>query len=404
MLFAFKAYRDSGVVETGVIDASSPSDAHELLRKRGLTPVTVDRGAAKPKHWLTRDITFGRQGLSDAELARLSETLGALLGSGMSLRDAFGFLAETAATTKAQSRFARIGDAITSGVAPAEALAREDPIFPAEFCRLIAIGDQANTLTDVLQRASTTYAKRAAAKAQIQTALVYPAILVMAAFVLFGVLTFFLVPAIKPVFAGAGLEPNATLGLLFGVHGALTAAPGLMLGAAVGLLGSIAILALSGAGRGVGRAVLSRIPIARRLTRLRSYSMAARGLSMVMSAGATLQDGLRSLSEMQDRTTATVFTQAQDAVEKGRPVSSVLGMPATPPVFAQFVRIAETSNRWVELMASAADLLDAEADRLQARLMQVLTPALTIGIGLTMGFVMISIVTALLGLNDALIP
>jgi general secretion pathway protein F len=64
------------------------------------------------------------------------------------------------------------------------------------------------------------------------------------------------------------------------------------------------------------------------------------------------------------------------------------------------VRVGEESGRQDEMMLRAADILDTEARRAVDRLLALLTPALTILMGLVVAAVIGSILTALLSVYE----
>jgi general secretion pathway protein F len=71
-----------------------------------------------------------------------------------------------------------------------------------------------------------------------------------------------------------------------------------------------------------------------------------------------------------------------------------------PPILVHLVRVGEESGRQDEMMLRAADILDTEAHRAVDRLLALLTPTLTILMGLIVAAVIGSILTAVLSVYE----
>ena len=85
--FAFRAYNADGKLETGSVRAASEGDALAELASRGLTAFDVVPGSDVRTPWWSREVSFGRSGVS-APLAGFLRAFALLLDARLPLPDA----------------------------------------------------------------------------------------------------------------------------------------------------------------------------------------------------------------------------------------------------------------------------------------------------------------------------
>jgi general secretion pathway protein F len=71
-----------------------------------------------------------------------------------------------------------------------------------------------------------------------------------------------------------------------------------------------------------------------------------------------------------------------------------------PPVAAQLARVGEETGKLDELLLSAAEYLEDNSTTLLDRLLTLLVPALTVGMGLIVAGLIGSVLVGLLSIND----
>ena len=128
--------------------------------------------------------------LSVAAFSQICWTLGALLRSGVNLLESLRITASVASNRAVGEHVGRGSDRILAGGNLAAAL--EDPMVPAVVTSLLAAGERAGSLTDVLSELSQYYQRELQARVGRLSRLVEPAlIIVVGAMVAFVYLAFF---------------------------------------------------------------------------------------------------------------------------------------------------------------------------------------------------------------------
>ena len=88
-------------------------------------------------------------------------------------------------------------------------------------------------------------------------------------------------------------------------------------------------------------------------------------------------------------------------VKAGEPLHVALaGEKLFPPVAAQLARVGEETGKLDELLLSAAEYLEDHSNTMLDRLLTLLVPALTVGMGLIVAGLIGSVLVGLLSIND----
>lgn len=401
--FSFRAYAPSGELETGSIDAVDEGDAHNQLSARGLIPARIGQ-EEEALPWWKRDITLRSVRPGNFELARFSELTSTLLFSGMRLQAAMEVAAETFKSEAAKKGIKNVVRDLGAGLPLVDALNKEHRVFPEEFIRFLSLGDSSNALASVLERMAKFYDNRAAAAARIKSALIYPTILILSAFVLFGVLAFWLAPALQPMFVSTGSQPGGVIEFFFYVNEAIRGNIFAVFIACLVALPFVPILIATPKVRTAISTFFTRLPLIKQITTVSELSTGCRSAALLIESGQTLQRALRQVAQHSKPPIADIFARGADAAEHGKSIPNAMSDPIMPAALPHMLRVADSANTWTKTLETASDLLDRDVQTRQERLIALLTPAITLISGGMMAVGMISIVTALMDLNDLVLP
>jgi general secretion pathway protein F len=290
---------------------------------------------------------------------------------------------------------------VTSGAALSEAMAVHQGAFPPFVVRLIKAGEISGGLDSILADLSR-YTEQATARAsKLGAQLLYPAVLLAAAITALTVIATVLVPALKPLFEDAGSAPPAIISALSWVTEAIAAYGSVIVAAVLtGCLGAI-LYWISPSGRlSVDRAILL-LPFFGDILRQSETARLSRTLAALIRNGVPLTEALRISSGVLSNTylAATVATAVRE-VEQGQPLSTELQRSgAFPDLLPRLTRIGEETGQLEGMLTKAAEAYERSCENRLDRFMTLLTPILTVVIGGFVGFLVISVMNAILSAN-----
>lgn len=144
----------------------------------------------------------------NGEIASLTLELSMLLHAGVSVSDALALLSEEDEYKELLKGTAQQAD---EGATLAQCL-RNSGRFPAYVCGLIEVGENAGRTEEALSALSQYYERRVRLERQIQSALLYPAVMLVLMFVIIGVLLVKVMPIFDDVYASLGERMTGVAG------------------------------------------------------------------------------------------------------------------------------------------------------------------------------------------------
>ena len=405
--FTFKAYDAAGRLMQGELDADSQKAALDSLARTGQFPLDVTAASAAPSAasiW-TREIG-GRRRLPLSTLAMMAREFATLVRADLPIDEVLRIVAlQPRIGARARQVVAVALERVMGGTSLSEALAHQTGAVPEHFWRLVRAGEESGTLPQVLDELAGFLEQSARMRSQITTAMLYPLVLVIAALTTLVVISVVMVPAILPLFRDAGVEPPVLLTALVAVQRALVD----WWPVTLGLVGTIVAAVIASARNeplceARDRAVLS-VPLLGNLVRDISTARLARTLATLVRNGVPLLDALRvTAGVVRNRAFRAALRDAEVDLNTGGTLSSTLERSGLLPELAQrFVRLGEQTGQLALMLTRTADIYDNDVQQRLQRLLGIAAPVVTIGIGLGIGGLILSVMSALLGLNEAVL-
>ncbi len=396
--FRYASITSEGREERGYIDAIDRSDAARLLSANGLKPYLLEQAGETEKANSSK-----RRGSSARamDIERLFAAVHLLLGAGLTVNAAFKLAAETEPKKRYQSLYAEIYNAVASGQNLSKALSERLDVNPTVTALLIA-GEASGRMHETVGAISTMYADLRRQRSEIQSALVYPVLLFTVLVAALLVITFTLVPALQPLFEGAGTKPPVLLSLLATFHNVLTDNPILsLLTLLSGAIGFGCLLMTAGGRSWISAAGLKCPglgPILLSIARSRYMQT----LSLLLENKVNMELSLNLAAQVVAYPALrAALMQIRDEVLTGQPLSrAIVKSGALDRISVSFVQAGEEANRLPKALADAAGAIDAVTKQKIDRFMTLLSPAITIIMGLSIGALVVSIMDSLLSIND----
>jgi len=396
--FSFQSLLPSGQLHRGVLEAATPAEAIARLRSRGEVPVRVD----VERRW--RDLLhleFGGRGLSRADLGAFARELALMLGAGQDLDHALRFLVDTAPTERAKAVYGRLRDTVRGGGTLHGAMEREGG-FPPLTVALVRAGEAGGALSDTLSRLATLIERQESLIAALQAAMIYPALLVVAAVGAIVLLLTQVLPQFVPLFAQAGAAlPTATRIVI--AMGDFVSRFGLMMLlvlVAIGVFGQR--LLADPRYRRVADGWLLRIPVVGGLTREILAARFCRVLGTMLQNGVPLVGALAITGDAVGNMVAAEMVRGSIAAVKSgqRLAPFIAAAELFPQRTAHLLRLGEETASLGTLALRAAEIHEEKSRLGLQRLVSLATPAIIIIMGGAVAFIISSLLLAMLSLND----
>jgi general secretion pathway protein F len=399
--FRYRALTQIGELVSGSLSAQNASEVTHRIEYLGLIPIEAVTEQSEAQ--IRRRRRFSLMSRPRAEdVTIFTGDLALLLRTGARINDALELLASDTDIGRMRPTAAALAAAVLSGESFGEAIGGHPTVFPAVYVALVRVGEAAGTLVAILEALSAERLRAEALRRRLSDTLRYPVFLLLAAG---GVLLFFL-GFVLPQFANVFRDFNAKLDpvLLFflGLSDFLrsntqTLAAGLLV-----FIFAAWLLSRRSAVRNAFVAVTARLPIVRPVMSYHRTTLFCRNLGLLLSSGMTLTASLRILADMMGTAGAeTIWTKLVEKVRHGGKLSDALtATQALPPMAVRTLRLGEDSGQLPMLAGRIADFYETKLQRSLDRMIGIVGPLAIIVISVIVGGLIVSVMTALLSVNQ----
>lgn len=402
--YHFRAMDGRGQIRQGVRHADSQAALARDLSAEGLVLLRLhDRDAGGWRGLLSREIGGPPRLASTARAALLNEMV-MLLRAGLRLDQALDLLADAAGQGWTKAALERAVARLRGGEALAAALAEPELGFSAIELTLIGAGERSGAVAAVLAELASHLERVAAIRDRLVQALIYPALLIVMTLVILGLLITVVVPRFTPLFAAAGANlPPLTRFVRDFSH---AAADG-MLPAAVLL--ALTVLAVVQARRRAGpRLAIDRrllhVPLIGGLVARRGVARWCRTLATLLRGGLTIDKALAAAHGVTGNAALDgALHEAGTLVAAGQPLWRAIDRTGHfTAVTVHMLRIGEESSSLGPMLLHVAEREEAQLAKTLERFTTLLTPAITLVMGVVVAVVIWAVMSAILGLNQLL--
>ena len=404
-LYRYRAIANDGEIVEGEMEAVEQSAVIERIRGMGHMPITANVVGTRAKTGvLSRDLFAGRR-LRPAELGLFVSELATLLRAGLPLARALEILIEVGENTRIVKLLEDLLARVRDGASLADAMAAAGDAFPRMHVSMVRAGEAGGTLDTILERLATYMSRSQALRESVKSALIYPAILLVLAGATVLLLVTFVVPEFQPLFDEAGQDlPLATRIVVACGEFARDFWWAILL--AVLLVALIVRFDYaSTAGRLRWDGWFLRLPLFGDLIGKVEVGRLCRTLGALLGSGVTLLTALGIVREtLENVVLAEAIGQVADQAREGRGLSDpLLSVGLFPRMAVQLVRVGEETGELEAMLLKVADIYDAEVHRSIERMMRLLVPVVTIGLGFLIAAIIASILVAILSINQLVV-
>ena len=400
-LYIYKAVDREG--ETVEEEREAPDEGTLLLalQEEGLLPIRVAPANSRPFAWLR----LGRRGakISRKQVMLFTRELLTLLEAGLPLDRALTVLLElTAREPELNAMIAKVLDAVKGGAQLSDALEAQGGAFSRFYLNLIRAGEAGGALEVVLDRLSQFLESSKELRDTVTTAMIYPAILVTMAAASVLLLLTFVVPQFTELFENAGKELPVPTQIVVGTAEAIRAYWWAGIPLVAGLVGWIRHQRADPDRRLVWDGWMLKLPLFGDLILKFQVASFSRTLSTLLSNGVALLGALSIVKETLDnRVVAEKVGLAAENLKRGGGLSApLIETELFPSLAMQMIKLGEESGHLAEMLDRVAITYDKEIKISIQRLLALLEPVLIVGLGIVIGGIIISILMAILSVND----
>lgn len=400
--FRYKAVTQAGEVVEGDLEAPSQTAVLQHLRSQGHLPIRADpKRQGSLAGWFGRELKRSSR-LGRGELTMLLQDLSMLLRAGLPIDQALETSVAYAEKPQVKAVVKRLLDKVRSGVSLADAMAAEGEAFDRFAIGMARAGEASGALDQVLAKTAEFLERSHKSLQNLRSALLYPAILMLATVISVGIIVTVVIPSFEEIFSEAGFPLPLATRIVLAVGTIAQQAWWVPVLAGLGFALWVIRARQTDAGRLRWDGRMLKLPLLGDLLTKAEAARVSFTLGTLLSNGVPLLSALGVAREtLGNRVMAAAFETVQKKVKEGKSFARPLDEAGVLPKLAtHLMRIGEESGRLEEMLFRVAETYDLEVQRSIQRLLTLLVPAITLVMALLISGIIVSILLPMMSINE----
>ncbi len=387
--YHYTGAQDQGSPIAGWLMADDRDEAIRTLRSRGIKPYSVQKGPG----YIPLKVPV-------SELLVALRELSSLRRSGMALDESLDSVLDTTEHPVLHGAWSKVSDMVRGGMTLSDAMAAVPDAFPRYAVPLVKLGEANGELTEAVSIVADRLEEESQLQGEVKSAMAYPLFLLVVSASVLLFLFMVVIPKFGAMVSGDGaigsmgvlLSISSFLRNYFWLWGGL-----LFVGACSGLYGW-----RTGKIQSHLFTFVYRIPGVRDVMMSWEIVQFCGGVSRLLPGGVSLLDALRLSSESLSREeTKQILAKIIDQVRQGGSLGSALKeQDYFPKLMVKMVAVGEKSSSLAMSMGEVAKLYERRMRENIRKVLNLLEPTVIVTMGLVIGGIMVSLLSAIITMND----
>lgn len=397
--FHYKAIDHKGDAVSGTYDAQDSAEVIAYLHGKGWYPTAVTTNTSFLDEISALLQAQPRKKLGRRELVRLTQDLDTLLVAGLTLDQTLNNLAKRKQGFGKQLVDSLITD-IKAGQPLSGAFARHPDSFDKFYVSVVKAGEASGNLAQALHRLSSHLEKRQTLRDALLGALLYPLLLLSITVLSLLFLLGYVIPRFAAMFEGSESVLPAISRFVFFLSRFFQDYWALLMLLVMLICAALPYLLKRNLGQVQG--LLLKLPLIGKLLQANIAATFSRSMSTLLQSGL---NPVESLTLAQETVSNVAFRtevgRCIAEVKSGSKISSALAVSEILPRLASdLIAVGEETGQLPAMFARTADFYEKEAEQLMKKSLIVLEPVLIVGLGIMIAIVILSVLLAMLSVND----
>ncbi|SER79240.1 general secretion pathway protein F [Rhizobium sp. NFR03] len=401
-VFSYRALGASGKMIAGTMEASTHADVIEQLDRANATPITIEETTGEEtRSWRDRlTIEPARE-----DITGFTVDLAMLLKGGVTLNEALLILTQMETRRWLVKLIERLHVELSAGKSFSKVLAQHPRLFPPLYVKMIEVAEVSGRLEQALTSIATERQRSERLRKRLVSALAYPAFLTVAALGVLAFVLLYIIPQFEGAIAGFRDRISPSALFVFRLSEWFRGNVDLVLVAIGALLIGLMLVKRLGQRRSVFIEILAVLPLTSRIVTYHLTLTFCRTLEILLENGVDISTALRLIRGIHPlpSTTTKVDGVISDVRGGKRLTQALAAQNLLPAHVVQMLRVGEESGHLADSAGRIAVFYETKLDASLARLTAVAGPLLMMCVSMLIGWLILSIMSALMSINDLLV-
>ena len=324
-----------------------------------------------------------------------TKKMATMLRSGLSILPSLEMVRDQTENPTLKEAMAKVSQDVESGSSLSQSFAKHPDIFNSIYINMVKAGESSGRLDIFLDKLVGSIRKTIKIRKSIQSAMLYPTILLIVATVVVGIMMIFVVPVFAQMFGSIGSQLPAPTLFIMSISNFLRDPYG------GGLMLAVIAICIYLFRRAVKQSLsfrkkwhnyLLKMPLIGEMilnSNLAQISMVYGNLS---GAGVPVIEALDITAESsKNEVIKDAIQSAKRGVFSGEPLSKLLAeITIFPKTFSQLISVGEQTGNMTEMLETISSYFEEEFDSTVDKLSQMMEPIMICFLGGVIGFILVA--------------
>src|SRR5579872_96886 len=385
--FVWEARARTGEMRKGSMEADSEELVNQRLRAQQLQPTRVKKKG--------RQFSFQLgSGVGAKDIVTFTRLFATMIDAGLPIVQCLDILQGQTDNKIFGGVLRDVKASVEQGATFSDSLRRHPKVFDQLYVNLVQAGEVGGILDTILNRLAVYIEKALKLRRQVRGAMVYPSIVIVVFFAVLTILLTFVIPGFETMFKDFGAKdelPALTRAVMTVSRTFVGNILWLFLGLA-GMIFGVAYAYRTPGGKKYIHKTLLGLPVLGPVLRKIAVARFTRTLGTLLASGVPILDAL----EIVARTAGNVIVEeaimySRQKIAEGKNMAQPLAETGVfPAMVVQMVGVGEQTGALDTMLNKIADFYEEEVDVAVASLTSLIEPVMMVGIGGTVGVVLIA--------------
>jgi type IV pilus assembly protein PilC len=376
-----------GARKRGEMDAEHTLFVEEKLKKEGIKILSV-----KEKTEPSWNIEVFKKAVTTKDVVIFSRQFATMINAGLPIVQALDILGTQNDHPEMKKIILQIKASVESGKTLSQAMDAYVKVFGKLFVNLVKAGEASGQLDRVLLRVAEYIEKNAKMIRKIKSAMTYPALVLVVAFVVTGILLVYAIPVFQKMFKEMGAELPALTQSVIRLSENAQAYKFEIVGVVLAIFLGVKFLLKTEKGSLAFDETVLYIPGVGTLIKKILVARFTRTMATMMSSGVGILDALSIVAEgAGNKVLEKGLVEVRSRISEGTSMASALGqVKVFPSMVVQMIAVGESTGTLDTMLGKIADFYDDEVETSIGVLMSSLEPIIMSFLAVVMGGLVIS--------------
>jgi type II secretory pathway component PulF len=381
----------------GEIEAETEQEAISKLTQRGYFPISVQ---AKDVYLEKKEL-FRFRKITNQEIAIFSRQLSSLIEAGINVINGLEIISRQTANKYLKIILSEVIAKIKDGKSLSDSLAIYPQTFSSLYTAMIHSAEISGTLPETSKRLADFLEKEEEFRSSLRAALMYPIFVLFVGVLTVVILLGFVIPRLVTMFSDMGQILPMPTRILIGVSGFFHSWGWLILAILATLIFFIRRTYHSAQGRLFWDNFKLKLAIFGSIILKTQISRLMRTLSLLLSSGITIIYALDIVTSIiENQVLRQEVGKFKEQISGGASFSQCLINSSFFPIFVtNIVKIGEETGKLEISLLRIAEDYEKEVDRSLKALARLIEPIIILGVGLIVGFIVLSMLLPIFQIN-----